>query len=201
MQLIERIHKSQERWNVLRHPFYERWDAGALTRSELQTYGGQYRHAVAALAKAARAGAALGDDGHAAEEAAHVTLWDAWTASLGADPAEPVEETAVCAASWARADSLEATAVLYALESAQPAIAETKLRGLLAHYGYRPDAPALAYFEVHAERDHEHATRARELLAEAPRDEATDDALVSAAEDALRGNWLLLDGVERLNGR
>ena len=38
------------------------------------------------------------------------------------------------------------------------------------------------------------------LLAEQARD-ADEDRLVSAAEGALRANWELLDGVERLNGR
>ncbi|MGZ8695504.1 MAG: iron-containing redox enzyme family protein, partial [Gaiellaceae bacterium] len=97
-------------------------------------------------------------------------------------------------------DPLAATAVLYAVESAQPAIAETKLRGLVEHYGYRPDSPATAYFRVHAERDHEHAARAREILAEQG-EAADEDRLVAAAEGALRANWDLLDGVERLNGK
>ncbi len=199
MDLIERIHESQERWDVLRHPFYDRWDAGTLTRGELQVYAGQYRHAVAALADAAQAAASPEDAEHAAEEAAHVTLWDAWATSLGAEPSAPSPETATCASTWARTDALEATAVLYALESAQPAIAETKLRGLLAHYGYRDDSPALTYFHVHSERDHEHAARARAALEAAPRDAETDERLAAAADSALEGNWLLLDGVERLN--
>jgi pyrroloquinoline-quinone synthase len=200
VELFERIRQAQERWNVLRHPFYERWEEGALSREELQTYAGQYRHAVAAVATAARNSATIGDDGHAAEEATHVTLWDAWAASLGADRAEPTPETDECAERWTPSDPLTATAVLYAVESAQPAIAETKLQGLLEHYGYRPDAPALSYFRVHATRDHEHAARAEKILRARPSD-ADDEALAEAAEAALRANWLLLDGVERLNGR
>ena len=200
MELFERIQEAQERWNVLRHPFYVRWEEGDLTREELQTYAGQYRHAVAAVAQASRNGAALGDDGHAAEEAAHVTLWDAWATSLGGEPAEASTETAACADAWAPDDALAATAVLYAIESAQPAIAETKLRGLVEHYGYRPDSPAVTYFQVHAERDHDHAARAHEILADQAGD-ADEDRLVAAAEGALRANWELLDGVEQLNGR
>jgi pyrroloquinoline-quinone synthase len=200
VELFERIQEAQERWNVLRHPFYVRWEEGELTRGELQTYAGQYRHAVAAVAQASRTAEPLARDGHAAEEATHVTLWDAWATSLGGEPAEPSVETAACADAWAPGDPLTATAVLYAVESAQPAIAETKLRGLLEHYGYRPDSPATSYFRVHAERDHEHAARAREILAEHAGD-ADADRLVAAAEGALRANWELLDGVERLNGR
>ena len=164
MELFERIRQAQDEWNVLRHPFYVRWEQGELSREELQTYAGQYRHAVAAVAEASRQAAVLGDDGHAAEEAAHVTLWDAWAMSLDAARAEPSPQTAECVERWAPGDPLAATAVLYAVESVQPAIAETKVRGLLEHYGYRPDSPALTYFHVHAERDHEHAARAAEIL-------------------------------------
>jgi len=199
MALIERIAQARDRWNVLRHPFYTRWEQGELTREELQTYAGQYRHAVAAVATAARTAASPGDT-HAAEEAAHVMLWDAWAASLDADGAAPSPETEECVDAWSPDDALTATAVLYAVESAQPAIAETKLDGLIEHYGYRPDSPALSYFQVHAELDNEHAARAAAILRE--RAEPVDeDRLVAAAEHALEANWTLLDGVERLNGR
>jgi len=197
VELFRRIEEAHARWNVLKHPFYTRWEKGELTREELQVYAGQYRYAVTAVATAARTAASPGDP-HAAEEAAHVMLWDAWAASLGADRAEPARETRDCVDAWSPDDALAATAVLYAVESAQPAIAETKLVGLVEHYGYRPDSPALSYFQVHAELDKEHAARAKEMLRERATD-ADEDRLVDAAEAALEANWTLLDGVERLN--
>ncbi len=200
MELTARIREAQERWNVLEHSFYERWDGGALTAEELQTYAGQYRHAVTAVARAARASAAYGTPEHAAEEAAHVTLWDAWATAVGGDPAEAAPETVRCVESWAPSDPLVATAVLYAVESTQPAIAETKLRGLVRHYGFDEGSPALAYFRIHAERDHDHAERAEQILAAEAGPEDTH-RLAAAAEAALGGNWQLLDGVERLNRR
>ena len=92
MELFRRIEDAHARWNVLKHPFYTRWEKGELTREELQMYAGQYRHAVTAVATAARTAASPGDS-HAAEEAAHVMLWDAWAASLGADKAAAAPET------------------------------------------------------------------------------------------------------------
>jgi hypothetical protein len=55
MDLFERIAAARERWNVLKHPFYTRWERGELTRPELAFYAGEYRHAVVALADAAAA--------------------------------------------------------------------------------------------------------------------------------------------------
>src|SRR4051794_5198477 len=81
MQLFERLDSVRDRWNVLRHPFYLRWSEGQVEREELALYAGQYRHAVVALSEAAGQAASAGPpsaelDEHAAEERAHVPLWD-----------------------------------------------------------------------------------------------------------------------------
>ena len=193
MDLFERIDAARERWNVLRHPFYTRWERGDLTRDELAFYAGEYRHAVLALAAAA---SASGDTKHAQEEAEHVALWDAFAGALDASlDREPTPETTTCATAWAREERGEALAVLYAVESAQPAISETKLRGLVEHYGFAADGAPAEYFTLHAERDKEHAEGARDALRETRTEDV--DRLAAAAERALRANWLLLDGVQR----
>jgi pyrroloquinoline-quinone synthase len=193
MQLFERIDEARERWNVLRHPFYLRWERGELTRDELAFYAGEYRHAVVALAGAA---VASGDEGHAREEREHVALWDDFAAAVAAEPpADPLPQTRECAEAWSPEDELEALAVLSAVEAAQPAISETKLRGLVDHYGFEPGTAGTRYFELHAERDVEHAREARAWLGERAQP-ADEDRLAAAAERALRANWTLLDGVE-----
>ena len=206
MDLWSRLDDVQARWNVLEHPFYERWSEGALSRDDLARYAGQYRHVVVALAQAAEgaAHAAVTDEraelaAHAGEEAAHVALWDAFAGAAGTDGPQPAEpETAACAAAWAGdgRDLLGHLVALYAIESAQPAISRVKADGLREHYGFA-SGPATAYFDLHAELDREHAAEGRELLA-ARIDEADEDALVAEAERVLKANWALLDGVERL---
>ena len=202
MDLIERLDAARARWNVLQHPFYIRWERGDLSTDELAYYAGEYRHAVVALAEAAAATAPLAGPEHAAEEAAHVALWDDFARTVGAATDRPPRpETIGCAEAWTDGeDLLERLAVLYAVESAQPAISQTKLDGLVTHYGIARDAEAAAYFILHAERDHSHAAHSRRLIAE--RFEEVDaDRLVGVAEAALEGNWMLLDGVERGGSR
>ena len=115
MNLIERIDVARARWNVLEHPFYRRWERGELTHEALSFYAAEYRLAVVALADAAAAG---GDSEHAAEEAAHVGLWDDFAAALDAPlDREPTPESASCAEAWRPPDSLEARAVLTHEES------------------------------------------------------------------------------------
>lgn len=192
MNLIERIDEVRARWNVLDHPFYLRWERGDLTREDLAFYAGEYRHAVVALADAAAVG---GDAEHAAEEAAHIQLWDDFAAALDAPlDREPTIETRECAGAWRAEDSLEARAVLYAVESGQPDISRTKLTGLVDHYGFAAGTKGTGYFELHSDRDHEHAAASAEVLRQAAPEDA--DRLVEAAEAALKGNWRLLDGVE-----
>jgi pyrroloquinoline-quinone synthase len=193
MDLCARIDEARQRWDVLRHPFYVRWECGELSRDELAFYAGEYRHAVVAVADSA---AVAGDAEHAREEAEHVELWDGFASALDAQlDREPTRETRDCTAAWARDDRLEALAVLYAVESAQPAISETKLKGLVEHYGFRGDEPATAYFALHAKLDVEHARAAREALADVREEDV--DRLAAVAERALEANWRLLDGVER----
>ena len=217
--VLVRLDQVRGECNVLEHPFYERWSAGELSGAELACYAGEYRHAVIALAEASRAAAAKAGPAHApglrrhaAEETAHVELWDDFARATGAQPetvdgedapapAPALAQTQACARTWTAGESLlEHLAVLYAIEAGQPQISTTKLEGLTEHYGYSEEGPALEYFKVHELRDVEHARDARELIARLMADSEDADAqaerMLACARAALRGNWQLLDGVE-----
>jgi pyrroloquinoline-quinone synthase len=205
MSFWDRLARVADDWDVLRHPFYERWNRGELLRDELARYSGQYRHAVVALADASAAAADGADESvrphlteHAEEEASHVELWDKFVDATGGDTdAEPTPETQVCAEAWVGRDrsTAEALTALYAIEAAQPRIADVKYEGLVAHYGFEPGS-GTEYFELHAKLDHDHAAAHRELL-EPLVGRGSDEQMLAAAREVLAGNWALLDGVER----
>jgi pyrroloquinoline-quinone synthase len=224
--VLARLDQARGECNVLEHPFYERWSAGELSAAELACYAGEYRHAVLALAEASRAAAtnagpahADGLSRHAAEETAHVELWDDFARAAGvqarevaedgdhgpavasAPPARALAQTQACARSWTAGENLlEHLAVLYAIEAGQPQISTTKLEGLIEHYGYSEEGPALEYFKVHELRDVEHAREAgaliEELLAASDEPAAQTERMLTRARAALQGNWDLLSGVE-----
>jgi pyrroloquinoline-quinone synthase len=197
MQLIDRLDAARQRWNVLEHPFYRRWECGELSREELTAYAGEYRHAVVALADAAESAAPVAGRGHAEEERSHVELWDDFAAAVDAKPGPArLDGTKKCVSAWTSAsDPVEALGILYAIEAGQPDISETKLDGLIQHYGFEREGSGTEYFTLHAERDQEHAAHSRELLERHARPEDAD-RVVDAAERALIGNWSLLDSVE-----
>ena len=198
----QKIEQARDRWNVLEHPFYQRWSAGELSREELAHYSGQYRHATAALARLSADVADSAPDSerselrlHAEEEASHIALWDGFVEAVGGEvAAEPTAETQECVDAWTANDDRVAKLVrLYAIESGQPAISKTKREGLAAHYGIG-DGPGNEYFRIHEEADVDHAAEGRSLI-EAHLADADPEVLVAAAESVFKANWRLLDGV------
>jgi pyrroloquinoline-quinone synthase len=198
----QKIEQARDRWNVLEHPFYQRWSAGELSREELASYSGQYRHATAALARLSADVADSAPDSersdlrrHAEEEASHIALWDGFVEAVGGEvAAAPNAETQECVNAWtAKDDRVSQLVRLYAIESGQPAISKTKREGLAAHYEIG-DGPGNEYFRVHEEADVDHAAEGRSLI-EAHLADADPDVLVAAAESAFKANWRLLDGV------
>ena len=139
-----------------------------------------------------------------AGEPNHPQLWRTFAESLGVlpndlDATETWPETAELIATFRdicrNETTASALAALYAYESQIPAVSESKIDGLVKHYGFK-DENDYRYFSVHIEADREHAAVERALLAEQV-DAENAGATSRAADRVLGALWELLSGVCR----
>ena len=214
------IDAAVEKRAMLAHPFYQAWERGELTREALKSYAKQYFHHVEAFPRAVSAvhancpdprGRKLLAENLAEEEGVgegkddHAALWLGFAAGMGADEAE-VRAEMLHPETQALIDTFRILSrrsyaaglgALYAYESQLPAIARTKIEGLVARYCVS-EPGALKFFEVHEHADLEHADVCRELLDALPAaDRADAHAAACALAEAL-GNFLT--GMQREAG-
>jgi pyrroloquinoline-quinone synthase len=210
--LIEKLDAAIAEKNLLKHPFYQDWQAGKLSRESLQLYAAQYYRHVEAFPKHLRVLAARSDEslktlvlGNLAEEedpaGPHPKLWRDFAASVGVGeddvlyaPALPGTQAVVHTFREICGDRsvAEAVAVLYAYESQVPEIAATKIDGLKRFYGI--DQPeAVAYFAVHEEADKVHRQAWRGWLE--THDGGNEDEILATTNEALDALWGALDAV------
>jgi pyrroloquinoline quinone (PQQ) biosynthesis protein C len=189
---------------LLRHPFYLRWEAGELTVEDIAAYASQYLHFEASLpAMLRRLVAQLGD--HPAAESVrrnledeesnpmpHVELFATFATAVGARPA-----TAAGAAARHLVDTYnalidagpaEGLAAMVAYEMQAPAIAATKAEGLRKHY--RIDSAGTAFWDLHATMDTDHADWTFEALAALP---VVAGTVVTSARAGADAWWNFLD--------
>jgi pyrroloquinoline-quinone synthase len=211
-ELLHKIDAAIAEKSLLKHPFYQDWQAGKLSRESLQLYAAQYYRHVEAFPKhlrvlAARTEGPLRDivlENLAEEEnpsAPHPKLWRDFAAALGVSeedvtscPALPGTQAVVETFREIVGDRpvAEAVAALYAYESQVPEIATTKIDGLKKFYGI--DKPeGLAYFEVHEQADREHRAAWRNWLEQHASGSETE--ILATANEALDALWGALDAV------
>jgi pyrroloquinoline-quinone synthase len=211
-QLLEKIDAAIAEKNLLKHPFYQDWQAGKLSRESLRLYAAQYYRHVQAFPQHLRVLAARADESlkpvvmeNLAEEEnperPHPKLWRDFAGALGvsedvvtSSPSLPGTQQVVqkfreiCA----NRSVAEAVAALYAYEAQVPEIATTKIDGLKKFYGIT-EPKGLAYFEVHEEADKEHRAAWRGWLeANANGNEAE---VLKSTNEALDALWGALSAV------
>jgi pyrroloquinoline-quinone synthase len=211
-QLLDKIDAAIAEKSLLKHPFYQDWRMGKLSREALQLYAAQYYRHVEAFPKhlrvlAARTEGPIRDiilENLAEEEnpsRPHPKLWRDFAAALGVNeedintcPALPGTQTVVATFREIVGDRsvAEAVAALYAYEAQVPEIATTKIDGLQKFYGVN-SSKGLAYFTVHEEADKAHRAAWRGWLEEhAHGDEAE---ILATTNEALEALWGALDAV------
>ncbi len=203
-ELIQRIDEIIEEKSLLKHPFYEMWSAGQLTRDSLSGYSKEYFQLVKAVpgfmepiirqAPESVAGELVENQ---AEEAAHILPWKDFAASLGVSESE-LDSHAGLEKTNRAVDSLGSlmttyeggACAMYAFEKEIPKISQTKLDGLAEFYGLSSEQ-ATEYFKLHAEADIRHAASWRNILESSV---TSEDQLIEIADRSISAQNLLLDG-------
>lgn len=217
-QLDARIAK----YDLLCHPFYKAWTAGALTRDDLREYAQDYYHHVEAFPSyLAELGIRLeegemrravlanmsdekgGEDIFGEPAQAHSELWLDFAQGMGSKrnlhAHKPLKQIRELMAYFHRVASEglpeEALAAFYAYESQVPRVAKEKARGLREMYG--ADERTTAYFTLHTTADVYHSQVWRQQLGKRVKahPELAGKAL-AAAENAAKALWYALDGIE-----
>jgi pyrroloquinoline-quinone synthase len=211
-QLLEKIDAAIAEKNLLKHPFYQDWRMGKLSREALQLYAAQYYRHVEAFPKhlrvlAARSEGPIRDiilENLAEEEnpeGPHPKLWRDFASALGVNeedvtccPALPGTQAVVETFREIVGDRpvAEAVAALYAYEAQVPEIAATKIEGLRKFYGVN-SSKGLAYFAVHEETDKMHRNAWRGWLEEHA--EGNGEEILASTHRALDALWGALDAV------
>jgi len=210
--MLDSLDALVEEHHLLKHPFYQAWTEGKLSRESLQLYAGQYYQHVRAFPENLKQLAGRTDGNLAklvnqnlAEEldpsAPHPQLWRQFAESLGVsdadlDRARPLPGIAALLDAFDEVASegtlAQAVAAFYVYEAQVPEIATQKISGLRRFYDVS-DARALAYFGVHEEADLRHRAVWRAWLLS--QKDADTFGVLCAAENILKALWGALDSV------
>jgi len=179
-----------EKWDLLKHPFYQAWSAGTLPVDALKVYAAEYGAFINILASGWNT---LDDPETAQEEQEHAELWEGFAAALETKVGNPQFAQTIALVNTtnelfrSRAGALGA---MYAFEAQQPATAKSKLDGLKMHYSL--PAEVEPYFEVHSANWHESKKILAALEALSPEEQALAE---QACEEMAEALWNTLTGI------
>ncbi|HLJ23570.1 MAG TPA: CADD family putative folate metabolism protein [Candidatus Acidoferrales bacterium] len=205
------------RFDLLKHPFYQAWSAGELTREDLKFYADQYYHQVSAFPAyltslhsrlpegAMRRGVLANAYEEECDGVAHSDLWLRFAEGMGGANSNGSGQAAIAEvrdlvnafrALASEAPVAAAFGALFAYESQVPKISAEKRNGLKQHYG--ADDRTCSYFTVHEEADVHHAGVWRGIISSlVERDGRNAEEALEGISRAARALWTALDGIER----
>jgi pyrroloquinoline-quinone synthase len=206
--LAQSLERSIRDRQLLSHPFYQRWEAGDISRDELRLYAEQYRYFERMLPEFLKELSDELPDGLArdsvlnnlADEVAtptHLELFEQFAHFYGASdaPMSPAMQRLVESYGDILTDDVTvALAGLWAYESQGAAIADSKAEGLVKFYGAEGDATT--FWSVHGSLEGDHAAWTLEALEEL--DPIVDD-VASAARRIADAWWAFLDERESVS--
>jgi len=203
MNIVQKIDEMIEERSLLKHPFYQMWSDGKLTKESLAGYSKEYFQLVKAVpafmtpiiekAPDAVVGELVENQ---QEESDHIKPWIAFAGELGISEDELVSYSGTTKTQKAVSDLNElmvtfdgGASAMYAFEKEIPKISQTKLDGMAEFYGMTNDE-ATEYFKLHTEADIRHAASWRNILEKSSIDY---DKLIEIADKSLSAQNLLLD--------
>ena len=190
MSIKQKLDPIIEKWNLLKHPFYQAWSDGTLPVEALKVYAAEYGAFINTLEDG---WTTLEDVETAKEEKEHAELWDKFALALETKVGKPqiVQTKELLKTSQILFSSPASTlGAMYAFEAQQPATAKSKLNGLKTHYMLPPEVEP--YFEVHSSNWHE-SEKILSALTELTQDEQAQAEV--ACEQMAELLWNTLTGI------
>ena len=203
MNITQKIDEMIEERSLLKHPFYQAWSDGKLTKESLAGYSKEYFQLVkevpsfmAPIIQKAPESVVKELVENQQEESDHIKPWLAFAGELGISEEELLSYSGLPKTRKAVSDLSElmdtfegGACAMYAFEKEIPKISQTKLDGLAEFYGMTSDE-ATEYFKLHTETDVRHAASWRNILEKSSTDY---DKLIEIAEKSISAQNLLLD--------
>ena len=201
--LAQKIDQIIEERSLLKHPFYQTWSDGKLTREALVGYSKEYYQLVKAVPIFMTqlldyAPDSIYDelDFNQQEEFSHISLWQRFASGLGVNRKELNNYEGLYKTNHAisglhslMSSFLSGSAAMYALEKEIPKISEIKLQGLAEFYGLTSE-DVTKYFKEHMEADVRHTASWQKAIDVVS---GHDQEIINAAENSITCQNLLLD--------
>jgi len=197
------LNKKLEQYSLLKHPFYQQWSAGTLSKDALCGYVKEYFHLVKAVPemveKIYETNPSEEVKMNLEEERSHVRLWENFAEGMGISKKElhdytPADNTidAVNHMLSLMGNTTEGSAAMFAYEADIPKISVSKIDGLRKFYGIS-DASTLEYFIEHETADIEHVKVWQAMMAKF--NAAEETTALNSAEESLKAQNAVLDSV------
>ena len=204
--------------HLLKHPFYESWNAGELSHDTIQEYAAQYFQHVSFFPRYLSAIHSNCDEIKVRQlllenlveeeegEENHPELWMRFAEGMGNSRNE-VHNTDLLSETRALVDTFMTLskankyhiglAALYCYESMQPEISETKKEGLQKFYNIN-DEETLKFFTVHMHADKWHRKVVRNIIKRVADKKSKQKEIIGSAKTALGALNGFLSGMQRV---
>jgi len=203
MNIVQKIDEMIEERSLLKHPFYQMWSDGKLTKESLAGYSKEYFQLVKAVPAFMTPIIEKAPDTvvselveNQQEESDHIKPWIAFAVELGISEDELVSYSGTAKTQKAVSDLNElmvtfdgGASAMYAFEKEIRKISQTKVNVMAEFYGMTNDE-ATEYVKVHNEDDIRHSASWRSILEKSSIDY---DKLVEIADKSISAQNLLLD--------